>query len=204
MSEKTIAELFGEYYEKLLIIQYNSKEKAKATIRLIAEQYASDGIIFDVENGYDINTAIGKQLDILGKYIGIDRFCDGTPLNDDDYRFLLKLKIITNNTTNYAKDIDDLLFQFFGTTVRAIGGNDMSMNFFIEGINNDLALCAIDKGVLPVPMGVKLGNTIIAEKPYFALVPAAQMIYPDTITGFAITSDFDTKEGQFITTNDIA
>lgn len=63
-----------EYYTDLLIIQYNQKPKARATIQLYVENLLASGVLLDVLNGYDIETAVGKQLDVLGKYVGVDRF----------------------------------------------------------------------------------------------------------------------------------
>jgi hypothetical protein len=62
------------YYANLLIIQYNGLPKAKATIELIAQTIISDGLITDIQNAYNIDTAVGKQLDVVGKYQNIDRY----------------------------------------------------------------------------------------------------------------------------------
>lgn len=65
------------YFVNLLILQYRNKPKAKATIESIVEQTFSDsqGNIFpiEVQNAYSLDTAVGKQLDVIGKYIGYDR-----------------------------------------------------------------------------------------------------------------------------------
>lgn len=61
------------YYQNLLIIQYNQQPKATATIQLLVNELMANGVLFDVRDGYDINTAVGAQLDILGKYIGVSR-----------------------------------------------------------------------------------------------------------------------------------
>lgn len=65
------------YFVNLLILQYKNKPKAKATIEALTRNAFSDttGNIFpiEVQNAYNLDTATGKQLDILGKYIGYDR-----------------------------------------------------------------------------------------------------------------------------------
>ena len=63
-----------DYYTNLLIIQYNGQPKAAATIALIAEVFLASGVMLDVQNGYDLDNAVGVQLDVLGKYQNIDRF----------------------------------------------------------------------------------------------------------------------------------
>ena len=76
-----------EYYKNLLIIQYNNKQKAQSTIELLTNEFWASGIAQDVRDAYNIDTAIGEQLDILGKYIGVDRFYTSTQLNDDYFGF---------------------------------------------------------------------------------------------------------------------
>lgn len=66
-----------KYFSDLLILQYRNKPKAKATIETLAELAFSDteGNIFpiEVQNSYNIDNASGKQLDVIGKYLGYDR-----------------------------------------------------------------------------------------------------------------------------------
>lgn len=61
------------YYSNLLIYQYRNKPKAKATIELLVKELVENTLIFDIERTFDVETAIGKQLDIIGKYVGVSR-----------------------------------------------------------------------------------------------------------------------------------
>lgn len=74
MADQTTVDQIIEYYTNLLIIQYNKQPKAAATIALFISQLIADGIYFDVKAGYNLDTAVGHQLDVLGKYIGVSRF----------------------------------------------------------------------------------------------------------------------------------
>lgn len=85
-----------EYYVNLLIIQYHNKPKAQATIRLFAEVLLANGIALDVRDGYDLETAVGVQLDVLGKYEGIDRFYRA--FNPTDY---FSLQTYTESTPTF-------------------------------------------------------------------------------------------------------
>jgi hypothetical protein len=69
-----ITQTLQDYYSNLLILQYHNKPKAVATIKALAGLAAYDGLPFAVRDAFDINTASGKQLDVLGKYIGFSRF----------------------------------------------------------------------------------------------------------------------------------
>ncbi len=68
------------YYVNLLIIQYHNRPNARETIRIIIEQLLADGVFFAIRDAYDIDTAVGVQLDLLGKYQDIDRNYRGQTL----------------------------------------------------------------------------------------------------------------------------
>lgn len=73
------AELIA-YYANLLILQYRNKPNAMGTIMAIIRSLMIYDLIRAVENGYDIDTAIGAQLDVLAKYTGADRVATGIEL----------------------------------------------------------------------------------------------------------------------------
>lgn len=77
----TVAELIA-YYANLLIIQYHNQPRAKATIELFAEILIASDIYLDVQNAYDVETAVGVQLDVIGKYVGVDRFYSELVITD--------------------------------------------------------------------------------------------------------------------------
>lgn len=61
------------YYVNLLILQYRNKPNAAGTIAAIIRSLMIYDLIRAVENGYNIDTAIGVQLDVLAKYTGAER-----------------------------------------------------------------------------------------------------------------------------------
>lgn len=65
------------YYVNLLIIQYHDKPKARATIALFINLIWANMIIFQIRDGFDWKTAVGVQLDIIGAWLGINRFFNG-------------------------------------------------------------------------------------------------------------------------------
>ena len=76
-----------DYYTNLLIIQYHNKPKARATI----EAMISEGMIYDlailVRDGFNLETAVGAQLDIIGKYVGVNRVVTGTAFTRSYYGY---------------------------------------------------------------------------------------------------------------------
>lgn len=202
VSKETIDKIV-EYYANLLIIQYHDLPKAKAMVTLFVYELVAQGIIFEVRDGFAIETAIGVQLDALAKYIGVDRFfaeqvlnnffsfvlyddpdeiyasevgyCDYTDLNkpgnfltyddilsstfaltDAEFRTLLKLKILQNNSNHSTGEIVDGVWALFGDTLIPQDNYDMTMNYIVDASILPLIEVAYDKGILPKPMGVAI------------------------------------------------
>jgi hypothetical protein len=160
----------NSYYSNLLIMQYHNKPKAKATIEATVGLLPDD-LIMEVINGFDIETAVGKQLDILGEYVGVDRYYlvdnQAELLNDEDYRILIKLKAISNTSDLSHKSLEEALYNFFGNTVRMDSDGDMEMTYFVPKNKTPIIQAAIQKEVLPRPMGVRCSYIIEYDKRFF-------------------------------------
>lgn len=234
-----------EYYSNLLIIQYHQKAKAKATVELFSSILYMNNLNEDIRNAFDIDTAVGQQLDWIGKYVGVDRFyevqefadnlfgmitydeVDSPPtdrqgftdyanfdsddgdwltyndiisqtnkLPDAEYRIILKLKIIQNNSNHSVKQIDDSLFAFFGTEVVMTDNQDMTMTYFVPNDKTAILTVALQKGVLPKPMGVGL-ITVERDRDVFAFYVGSSV--PTGVQGFSQYSDFDQQKGETLT-----
>ncbi len=61
------------YYVQRLITQYRAKPKAQGTIAILVKQSVADDMVTQISTAYRLSTAVGAQLDILGKYIGLSR-----------------------------------------------------------------------------------------------------------------------------------
>lgn len=62
-----------DYYTNLLVIQYKTMPNAVGTISALATEVVASQIYSQVMNGFDLQTAIGEQLDILASYVGAPR-----------------------------------------------------------------------------------------------------------------------------------
>ena len=73
-----------DYYQNLLIVQYHDKKKAKALIANLVKHLFADMVLFKIRDGFNIVNepfAVGKQLDCIGEWVGVDRIYDaGQPL----------------------------------------------------------------------------------------------------------------------------
>lgn len=72
------------YYADLLILQYHSKPKARETIKTGVDIYTADGLVYQLQDILDIDTAQGAQLDIIGKILDCPRVVQGV-YNDLKY-----------------------------------------------------------------------------------------------------------------------
>lgn len=76
-----------DYYKNLLIIQYGDKQKAIDMMNVIITQAMIYDIAIAVRDGFAIENAQGKQLDVLAKFEGVDRVITGTSFSRDYFGF---------------------------------------------------------------------------------------------------------------------
>lgn len=125
-------------------------------------------IPLSVMGAFNIKTAIGKQLDILGKYAGVLRdtfdFTGPVSLTDADYRILIQLKIIQNNAYGSLYDIQTVLHDFFPGSFLVFDGANMHMGYFFESTVGSVTLAEVlvKQNLLPKPMGVQLAALVYA------------------------------------------
>lgn len=77
-------------------------------------------------------------------------------LNDNDFRILLKLKVIKNNVPLYAKNIDEAIKEVFGDLVYTTWGECMELTYHYDYSLRAIIDLAKEKNVLPIPTGVNL------------------------------------------------
>ena len=139
-----------EYYKNLLIIQYHNKVKARETVAEWVKCMSGDALFLQLQNAFDIDKAVGAQLDLIGKFVGLQR----NALNDDKYKILLKMKILRNNIFPSMKNIDDALYDSFGSLIVMNNDKDMSITYIVDNNLSDIAQILIDEDLLPTPLGV--------------------------------------------------
>ncbi len=152
------------YYADLLILQFRSKPKAYATIKALVSGLIQNQLPFDLQDAFNIETAVGAQLDVLGeKYAGISRlvntFSSGTiVLSDSDYRKLVKMKLILNNSDSSLADIQNLIATYFPDALQVFDTANMRLSYYFDATygSQDLAEAFVAQNLLPKPMGVQL------------------------------------------------
>ena len=238
-------------YVNLLIIQYADKPNAKQQIEDYTRGIVNNDIFGQIQDAFNLDTAVGDQLDILGKYIGIDRngqqqeitegidffsvladdvtknddavgtvdstqflnftshilcaeLTDSTTsqvLDDEAYRFILKLRIIQNAINHSDKEIDDAITQVFeGDLIPSSADGTMTMTYLVSSESLTFTIIALQKEALPKPMGVRLAYLI--EKPptqdFFGFM--VNDIIIDCVNGLMVN---DLGGGRFLNNSDL-
>ncbi len=105
-------------------------------------------------------TAVGVQLDILGKYAGVKRTVNTKTktvnLDDTDFLTLIKFAIVKNNSGSSLYTIEKNLNMFFPGDFIVTDFKTMNMSFIFGSSlgSSDLFLALIAEDLLPVPMAV--------------------------------------------------
>ena len=161
---------FEKYYADLLILQYKTQQKARATIQALIKELYGSGSLLDIVNGYGIDTAVGKQLDIIGKYIGLKRqvkvnigTSDTNILTDDQYRILLKLKLISNTNYSSTSQIRAALYELFPDDIRLFDPRTMQYEYQLSTLFNDLVNVILAEELLPLPMGLGITANVVPD-----------------------------------------
>lgn len=159
----------AEYYANLLILQYRTKTKAFTTIEETIKPFVMDLLPSEVQDAFNItgtNTAVGVQLDTIGKYVGVTRsgfgFFGPITLDDTDFLTFIRLAIVRNNAGSSLAGIQNLLHQFFENEILVFDYQNMQMSYMINSSigSEELLQLFITQGLLPRPMGVGLSVVV--------------------------------------------
>lgn len=125
-----------------------------------------------VLNGFNLvpgtPTAVGKQLDTLGKYVGVTRSVRGltTPilLSDADFYTLIQMAIVRNSAQSSLAAIQEFLYRFFPGLIQVFDYQDMTLSYFISSsiVSRDLLQALVTANLLPKPMAVRITAIIYA------------------------------------------
>lgn len=145
--------------------QHCTKPRYMAHLTEILEKIdAATGAANDMALAFYIDTAAGKQLDIIGRLVGVSRtitfqgFAYGTVVDDEQYRTLLYAKIFANHWDGTIETFHDIWSSTLGKMINAyyIDNQDMTVDIIVDGIVPEMLLKLIPYGhIIPKPMGVR-------------------------------------------------
>lgn len=133
------------------------------------------GVIDQLTAFFDIDSAIGAQLDILGQIIGQGRQVNfepidgsGSVLDDRNYRTLLKAKIVKNNWKGTLAEVNLMWRSLFpGGAIIIYDNQDMSFEVTIAGTFSLTERELVRNGyIIPKPEGVRV-NYSFGDLPLF-------------------------------------
>lgn len=185
------------YYANLLILQYKEKPKAYATIQALVTGVIMDQLPVAVQDAFNLDTAVGVQLDVLGKYAGVSRtvydFTGPVTLDDDDFRTMIKIAIIKNGFGSSLAEIQQLIWQFFEGSLLVFDFQNMRMGYFFDSNigSRPLAEVFVRSGFLPKPMGVQLAALIYSNNIGNFFGFRSYELGPFNMTGFNDYTNYD-------------
>ena len=159
-----MAHTINDYIE-LITSQYQNSPKYKKWVeRLLTPYIDTQKLASTLYTYFDIDKAIGKQLDMLGEVVGVKRLLpfqpsEGNPLLvDEDYRFLLKAQILRNVWNGTNQHIYEIWNELHSDIAIAIIDNqDMTVTALFIGDLNELQQEMIKYGmIVPKAQGVKM------------------------------------------------
>lgn len=193
---------FTDAYRDLLIKQYWDKLNARAEIELQAGGWEA---IRDIYAGFitefDLDTATGDRLDLIGEIVGITRLQISevgriaAPVSDDQFRFFIQLRIAVNVATAMMVSDDRITLQdvirfAFPESAYLDDHQDMTLSLHIEGdFDTELTLAMIRLGLLPKPHAV--GYRYVLHGPVSPVFGFSEYTLTPSTTSFLL-SDGDT------------
>lgn len=171
-------------YTSLITSEHNQQPNYMAMLQVFA-QWAADrlNMLASFPTLFDIDTAMGDQLDKLGNWIGVSRNIQAAGsvqtlvvLTDANYRVLLKSKILSNNwdgTVPGAYAVLNSIFALSPTPLIIVDNQDMTMFVIIEsngGVVDPQLLAILVNGTISVkPAGVSVFYYQTSGQPIFGL-----------------------------------
>ncbi len=96
-----------EWIKNLIIIQYRQSKKNRALIDLLVELIFSNNLVLKIRDlCLNVEKSEGAQLDVVGKWVGVDRFYNGIELWEHPYVSFINYTDIQN--VNFPNNLDPM------------------------------------------------------------------------------------------------
>jgi hypothetical protein len=154
------------YYLALLTSEYQAptSPKTRAFLQAMLQKFddASQCLV-TMDLAWDLDTAVGVQLDTLGQIAGVSRVLPFQPsgglspiLGDSDYRLLIKAQIAQNQWDGTIDSLQTIWQSLFpGGSITIFDHQDMTANILVSGAFSSIVLDMINNGlIVPRPEGV--------------------------------------------------
>ena len=87
-----------DYFASLIILQYKNSPQNKALIKQLTSLIFANNLALQIKDlTVDVEKSIGAQLDVVGKWVGIDRYYNAIDLWEHDYTALVNYSNVSDN-----------------------------------------------------------------------------------------------------------
>ena len=162
----------NKHYTSRVVPQHRKPKFLKWLDTNIQPFFDAETLLKAMDNDFEIDNAVGKQLDVTGDIVGRNRVLSFDPVNgdspildDDTYRLLQKAKISMNMWDGTIPGVLDLWENLFPKYRLVIQDNqDMTMDLYVIGLVSPLEKELLGRGyIAPKPMGVLICFTFIYQ-----------------------------------------
>jgi len=176
MGTQPIQALPTSYYSNLLTSQYRNTTQFNSWLSTVLN------ITNDITNclqtitaNFDLDEAVGNQLDVLGLIVGVSRTVNFQPsdsvspvLDDSTYRILIKATIANNQWNGLISSLYPLWNSLFpGGSIVIIDNQNMTADIILAGTFTSIIQDLITNGlIIPRPETVQY-NFIFGSLPFF-------------------------------------
>lgn len=166
MDYATILNQLQDYYSNLLIVQYNGKPKAQATIKELTRLVWANMVLTQIQDGFDWRSAKGKQLDIIGEWVGVTRSYNGSLFWDNTYFSYPNANnlVPTDNTDNLQHGYSD--YETFNTDTGGVLTYN-NLKYIEQSLNDDDYRTVIGLKIIQNNINHTAGNIDNAIWQYF-------------------------------------
>lgn len=173
-------------YLNMVTSQHQNKPKFEAWLSAPLTLIDDVALLADVFNlSFNLDLAVGSQLDILGIILGVQRRVSFQPtsyystgvlgsvtliepspvLDDEYYRLIVRAKILQNMWDGTIPSLYDIWNELFTDAYLIVKDNqDMTMNAYVIGLSSQLQKDLVTNGyVIPKPQGVSISYSYTSE-----------------------------------------
>lgn len=170
IASKLLTVTFTGVAPPAFVLSLSSSSLMDSTPNSIAVTFSTTDIplVQAIQNAYDPRTAIGAQLDVIGKYVGVSRqgynFSGPMTLTDTEFQTLIRFAILQNNAGSSLQDIQNAILNSFPGALSVFDHLDMRLSYFFDQSigSNLLAEFIVKARLLPKPMGVAISTLVYA------------------------------------------
>lgn len=165
-----------KYIDLITSEYYNNPKFTTMTRKILEKDYGSASVLEHMWDYFNLDSAVGAQLDIVGQYLNIKRELpiddDVLPdvLPDDLYRLVLKARVLQYHWDGTIEGIYKMTQELLPTALIWLQDNQngsYNMLLMSPDFDEQLSELFILGYITPKPAGIKVVYTLF-ERPFFA------------------------------------